>query len=525
VDATRPAALLLTLLLVTAAGAQTPAPLRTRPERTTYRETSSYADVMDFVRRASALAPRLLHPTTFGYTMEGRALPLVVVGRVRDASPAAVRASGKIRVFIQANIHAGEVEGKEAMQALLRALARGEHAAWFDSLVLLVAPIYNADGNERVKLTNRGPQNGPVGGMGQRANAQGLDLNRDHMKLESPEARSLVALLNAYDPHIAIDLHTTDGSFHGYHLTYAPPLHPNTDSTIVNLLRNDWLPAVTRSIKRRDGWDFYYYGDFPGPREQGLERGWYSFDARPRFNNNYVGLRNRVAILSEAHSYATFEERIRATYRFVEEILTYARAQAATVRRVVAAADAADVTGRTLALREEFQRTDSVAILVGAVAEDRHPYTGERMLRRLEVRRPERMPEFQTFRPTETAVAPAFYYVPPDLKKVIALLEAHGMRLERLNGAETRTVERFSIDSQSAAPNEFQGHRERTLYGHWEPAEVTLPESTVVVAVHQPLGRLAFTLLEPRSDDGVVDWNVLDDVLADAKSYPILRGK
>jgi hypothetical protein len=194
------------------------------------------------------------------------------------------------------------------------------------------------------------------------------------------------------------------------------------------------------------------------------------------------------------------------------------------VRRVVAAADAADVTGRLLSLREEFQRTDSVAILVGAVAEDRHPYTGERMLRRLEVRRPERMPQFQTFRPTETAVAPAFYYVPAALTKVIALLEAHGVRLERLARAEARTVERFTIDSQATAANEFQGHHERTLYGHWERAEVTLPESTVVVAVHQPLGRLAFTLLEPRSDDGVVDWNVLDDVLADAKSYPILRG-
>ena len=524
-DATRPAALLSTLLLVTAAAAQTPARLRTRPERTAYRETSSYADVMDFVRRASALAPRLLHPTTFGYTMEGRALPLVVVGRVRDASPAAVRSSDKIRVFIQANIHAGEVEGKEAMQALLRGLARGEHAAWFDSLVLLVAPIYNADGNERVKLTNRGPQNGPVGGMGQRANAQGLDLNRDHMKLESPEARSLVALFNAYDPQVVIDLHTTDGSFHGYHLTYAPPLHPNTDSALIRLLRTDWLPAVTRTIKRRDGWDFYYYGDFPGPREQSLERGWYSFDARPRFNNNYVGLRNRIAILSEAYSYATFEERIRATYRFVEEILTYARAHAATVRRVVAAADAADVTGQVLSLREDFQRTDSVAILVGAVAEDRHPYTGERMLRRLEVRIPERMPEFQTFRATETAVAPPFYYIPAELKKVIALLETHGVRLERLTRAEARTVERFTIDSQRAAATEFQGHHERVLSGHWEPLELTLPESTVVVAVHQPLGRLVFTLLEPRSDDGVVDWNVLDDVLADAKSYPILRGK
>ncbi len=525
----RSTTLLLTVplaLLGSTAGAQAPpVPLRTRPERTAYRETSSYADVMDFVRRASAMAPTLLHPTTFGYTMEGRALPLVVVGRVRDANPAAVRASGKLRVFIQANIHAGEVEGKEAMQQLLRALARGEHAAWLDSLVVLVAPIYNADGNERVKLTNRPLQNGPVGGMGQRANAQGLDLNRDHMKLESPEARSLIALFNAYDPHVVIDLHTTDGSFHGYHLTYAPPLHPNTDSAIVRLLRNDWLPAVTRGVKRRDGWDFYYYGDFPGRRESGVERGWYSFDARPRFNNNYVGLRNRIAILSEAYSYATFEERIRATYRFVEEILTYARAHAATLRRVVAAADSADVTGRTLALREEFQRTDSVAILVGEVAEDRHPYTGERMLRRLEVRRPERMPEFQAFRPTETAVAPAFYYVPAGLTKVIALLEAHGVRVERVARAEPRSVERFTIDSQATAASEFQGHRERTLYGHWDAADVTLPESTVVVPVRQPLGRLAFTLLEPRSDDGVVDWNVLDDALVGASSYPILRGK
>jgi len=291
------------------------------------------------------------------------------------------------------------------------------------------------------------------------------------------------------------------------------------------LLRGDWLPAVTREIKRRDGWDFYYYGDFPGPREPGEERGWYTFDARPRFNNNYVGLRNRVAILSEAYAYATFEERIHATYRFVAEILRYARAHAGAVRRVVRAADSASVIGQALAVREEFARTDSVAILVGEVAEDRNPYTGERLLRRLEVRRPERMPEFQTFRPTETSIVPAFYYIPAALTKVIALLSAHGVRLERLAAPEARAVERFAIDSQATAANEFQGHRERTLFGHWDTATVTLPESTVVVSLRQPLARLAFTILEPRSDDGVVDWNVLDDVLPNARSYPILRGK
>jgi murein tripeptide amidase MpaA len=195
---------------------------QTRPERTAYRETSSYGDVVAFLAAADAASSRI-HVTHFGYSMEGRTLPLAVVGRVRDASPEAVRASGKLRVFIQANIHAGEVEGKEAMQVLLRDLANGRHAVWLDSVVLLIAPIYNADGNERVRLTNRPLQDGPLGGMGQRANAQNLDLNRDHTKLESPEARSLISLFNRYDPHVVIDLHTTNGTVHAYHLTYAPP--------------------------------------------------------------------------------------------------------------------------------------------------------------------------------------------------------------------------------------------------------------------------------------------------------------
>ena len=76
------------------------------------------------------------------------------------------------------------MEGKEAALWLLRSIAKGERAEWLKSVVLLVNPIYNADGNEKVNLRNRGRQNGPVGGMGQRANGQNLDLNRDCTKLE-----------------------------------------------------------------------------------------------------------------------------------------------------------------------------------------------------------------------------------------------------------------------------------------------------------------------------------------------------
>lgn len=502
-----------------------PAQPRTRPELTAYRETSRYDDVVRFL----AALPRspVMHIASMGYTSETRSIPMVVVGRVADASPAAVLRSGKLRVYVQANIHAGEVEGKEAMLELLRDLARGGHRAWLDSLVLLVVPIYNADGNERVSLSNRPLQLGPVGGMGQRPNAMGLDLNRDHIKLESPEARSQVLLLREYDPHVMLDLHTTDGSVHGYHLTYAEPLHPATDTAIVNLLRGAWLPSVTATVKQTDGWDFFYYGNMPeSPVDRGgggVDRGWYSFDHRPRFSNNYWGMRGRVGILSEAYSYATFEERIRATRRFVEESLTYARAHAPQIRRITEAADAHVVTGESLAVRARLHRGNDVFVLRGMVLEEANPYTGQRMLRRTDVRRPEMMPDYTTFEATEKERVPRAYFIPANFTAVIERLAAHGVRTTRLEQPLVTQVERFRIDSTWTAAREFQGHRERQARGAWESLNDSIPAGSVVVRTDQPLGRLIFIMLEPRSDDGFLNWNFFDAGLEGQRYYPVRR--
>src|SRR5262249_8221034 len=144
----------LILVICAAWNATSLSQVRTRAERTNYIETSRYDDVVAFLNTIAKTSP-IVHVVTFGYSFEGRPLPLAIVGRISNATPQAVRASGKIRVYIQANIHAGEVEGKEAAQILVREIAAGRHAQWMDSIVLLIAPIYNADGNERVTLTNR----------------------------------------------------------------------------------------------------------------------------------------------------------------------------------------------------------------------------------------------------------------------------------------------------------------------------------------------------------------------------------
>ncbi len=515
----------MTLTVVTLASAQSagrPLTLLTRPERTDYRETSSYTDVMEFVQHVVDFQSGM-HLTTMGYTMEGRALPVVVVGDVPDAGPEAVRASGKLRIYLQGNIHAGEVCGKEALQILLRSLAEGEHREWLDSLVLLIAPIYNADGNERMKLTNRRGQHGPIAGMGQRPNAQGLDLNRDNMKLESPEARSLVSLWNRYDPHIVMDLHTTNGTRHSYRVTYAPPLHPNTDSRIVELTRAHMLPEVTRALEEKYDWDYYYYGNLPW-RGSDAERGWYTFSHQPRFLTNYVGLRNRIGILSEAYSYSTFEERVLATLRFVEEVVANAYRHASAIADVVEAADEAEIIGAELALGATVERSEEpVEILMGDVVQERNPYSGEPMLRRLDVQRPETMPEFGSFRPTEIERVPAAYLVPGDQVGALNVLSDHGVSWETLERDEVRAVQRFVIDSTRVAQREYQGHTQRTLFGHYEDVEITVAAGTVLVPVDQPLGRLAFSLLEPRSDDGLANWNYFDDAVEGAGYYPVMR--
>ena len=490
---------------------------------------------MAFIREVVASSPQTMRLTTFGYTFEGKPLPLVIVGRVSAATPEAVKQSGKTRIYLQGNIHAGEVEGKEALQMLLRELAHGEHASWLQSSVLLIAPIYNADGNDHVKMTERNAQNGPIGGVGTRENAQGFDLNRDHMKLETPEARSVAALFRDWDPHVAVDLHTTNGTYHAYQLTYAPPLHPNTAAPIVDWLRNDWLPSITKNIKAKDGWDFYYYGNLEGgetsrrgpsapPADPARERGWYTFDHRPRFNNNYTGLRNRIAILSEAYSYLPFRDRVAVTRRFVIEILDYAQQHAAEIRKRVADIDAQNLVGTTLALRAKLQRApEPVDILLGEVKHVHHPYTGATMLQRLDVKKVERLPEYGTFAPSETEKVPPAYLVPASLDRVVDLLEAHGIRFTPLAAERSLDVEEFEIASNDAAARAFQNHRERSITGSYHRVTKTLPAGTIVVPMDQPLARLAFTLLEPRSDDGVVDWNVLDDVLEKEKTYPIRR--
>ena len=265
----RQAILAFIIFTVATMSAQQSPDLRTRAESSNYEETSSYDDVMRIVRGVVA-GNSLAKYESYGKSEEGREMPLLILSEPAVTTPEAAHKLGRPIVFVQGNIHAGEVEGKEASLILARRLTEGDLRPLLKQLVILITPIYNADGNERVNVMNRTAQNGPVAGVGTRENSKGLDLNRDHMKLDSLEARAFVGLLNRWDPHVSLDLHTTNGSYHGFHLTYSPSLNPNTDARLVALARERILPAMQQAVQKKHNFRTYYYGNFAS--EAGIAR-------------------------------------------------------------------------------------------------------------------------------------------------------------------------------------------------------------------------------------------------------------
>jgi hypothetical protein len=481
----------------------------TRAEKTGFTETSHYDDVVDFVRQ---IRPRR-ELGTLGKTTEGREIPYIILSRVAT-SPADAHTRGIPVVYVQANIHAGEVEGKEALLMLLRDLSRSPHPNVLDSLLIIAVPIYNADGNERFlsQSVNRTEQNGPEL-VGQRPNGQGLDLNRDYVKAEAPETRASLEAFNRWDPDVFVDLHTTDGSFHGYALTYAPSLWPGADP----YTRDSLLPELRTRMRERDGFETFDYGNF-----EGSPAAWKTYDDRPRFGTNYIGLRRRIAILSEAFSHDPFERRVRSTYAFVREILSLVAERGvhhgAALTEVPIRAEMTRTPFLAPVITENLIRTGDTAMTQPGVP---------RGMRRTGDFVPVTMEVYDRFTATLTVPVPEGYLVPSSQTAALRLLRLHGIVARPLSRDAAAhllaRVERFSIDSVTHDSATFQGHRQTHVRGHWGADAGPVSGAFDYVPGDQPLAALAVYLLEPDSDDGLVTWNVLDHDLAPGASYPILR--
>ncbi len=480
-----------------AASATVPAmTLLTRAEATTWQETSRHEDVMRFL---AALDDARVHRTSFGTSPEGRELPLLVISTRGVRTPDEARAAGLPVVLVLCGIHAGEVEGKEAALMLVRDLLGGADAGVLEAITLLVAPLFNPDGNDRIDPANRAldiarltGQLGPFTGVGTRVNAAGINLNRDYLRQNAHEMRLLQAhVMLPWTPDLTIDCHSTNGSVHRFDLTYDVP-HPidSARPEPIVWMRDVFLPEVTARVRATTGRETFFYGNFVEDEGGGTDSpGWMTYTHHPRFGGNYRGLTGRCDLLLEAYSYISFEERVATTYALLLQALRLAGERAAALLDVVAQA----ATPR-----------DRIAVRYALEAHATSAHILTRAPRTLDGAPAEvTIPHLARFVGTRVVERPWAYAVPPAIGEHLA---RHGLPVRYLDDAAEARVEVATIESvrQSDPRTILEAAGETLLDARFTRLTESLPAGTAIVETSHRHGAIAAYLCEAESDDGLV---------------------
>jgi hypothetical protein len=422
-------------------------------------------------------------------------------------------------LYIQANIHAGEVEGKEASLMFARDLISGMKKDVLKNVIILICPNFNPDGNEAISTNNRTHQNGPKNGVGLRSNGQMLDINRDGIKLETPEMNGLVKnVFLKWDPQVTIDCHTTNGSYHEEPVTFSWMMNPAGDRSLTKYMEKQMMPAVANILREQYKVENCFYGEFLDMKYP--EKGWEEYASEPRYMTNYIGVRNRLAILNENYVYADYKSRVLGCYGLLQSIADYCATNANEIKQIVNESDL-----KTIARGENPLPVDSFPIeYIGKPIEEKVTIktyevdevtdaNGNKSYKKTDRKKTVLVPYIAQYEATKSVKFPFAYLVAISDPLVINLMQRHGIQINKLNKPQTFDVLSFKITDLQADKRLNQGHYTQTISGNWETQRKEFKSGTFVIRTSQPLANLAACMLEPQSNDGLLTWNFMDRYL------------
>jgi murein tripeptide amidase MpaA len=477
----------------------------TPAEAANFKNTPRYAEVRAWLERLAA-ASSLVTIHTFGRTGAGRDLLYVRASQGGPAKPV---------VLVQAGIHAGEIDGKDAGLMLLRDIALRGKASLLDRVDLVFVPIYNIDGHEQMSAWNFPQLRGPAE-KGYENNARNLNLNRDYAKADAPETRAMITLLRALDPILYVDCHVSEGFDMQYDITFT---YAGWGTYARHRATADWLesrfgPAAMQALSRAGHTPILY----PSPLDtreptKGIR---YSPEG-PRYSTGYGDFVSIPTVLVENHMLKPYRQRVLGTYVLLEAALKIATTDADRI----AVAKARDRASRPTELLTRWapapQPIAWIEQFKGIAFEwYQSPASGRLEQRWLGQPITFRMPIIGQ-QPTEAVRLPKAWWVPAGQAEVLDRLRLHGITFETLTAPRTLPVDRVRVvNPQLLLPKEGRVPIAATFVH--EPSQQTMPIGSVRVPADQPLSLLAAALLEPESQDSFLAWGFFPEIMAPAPS-------
>lgn len=500
---------------------------QTFAEQTDYKKTSIYAETIEFARRLDS-ASDLISYQSFGKSGEGRDLPLLISATGKTFTPETARKAGKAVILIQAGIHAGEIDGKDAGFALLRDIAITKtRLDLLKDVVILFIPVYNTDGHENSNPYNRINQNGPEE-MGFRANATNLNLNRDYMKADAPETRAWLALWNKWKLDFFIDCHVTDGADFQYNVTYEYAHFQEVSPYVKNWMEEHFDGKIVPQIEK-EGNLLTHYVEFAGREITG---GVATFVATPRFASGYTPLRNRPGLLIETHMLKSYKSRVRGTYdvlwKTIEEINSAKQSLLESNRKAEVETIEAGKTydpNRKFPLR--LQITDKSEMIDFKGFEYKYEDSAISGAKRLVYGSQPlniKIKKFDDAKISAFVAPPLYYIVPPQWSEVIKVLQFHDVKFTKITKPLTLSVESYRLTEPKWSPSPFE-NRNTVSYKPVPTSEKrTFPAGSVLIPLAQESANVIVHLLEPDSQDSFAYWGFFNSIFEQkeyAESYKL----
>lgn len=450
----------------------------------------------------------LLHKVSLGLSPQGRPLWMIVASHSGSRTPGQLRANGLPTLLVQAGIHAGEIDGKDAGMMLLRDMVLGGKRALLEGANLLFVPVFNVDGHERRSRYSRVNQRGPDV-MGWRTSATNLNLNRDYAKADTPEMQSMLAALNRWQPHLYIDVHVTDGIDYQYDLTYGYNLPQGLSPASYDWLQHTLRPRVDAAL--------IAMGHQPGPLvfaidNTDLSQGLSLWNPSPRYSNGYGDARHLPTILVENHSLKPYRQRVLATYVMLEATLKQLAQSKDSLLRAIDQDRRRYPDPLTLTWHSRTQPKGWDFKGVGYTTEI-SAISGAQVIRWNG--QPKLYPNLPVIGNTEPGIQvnrPRAYLIPPQWQQVIDRLRLHGIQMTQQTDDSVEEVESYRLLQPRFADRDYEGRQRvsATLSRHYGRRSV--PAGSWRIDTSQPLGDLAMLLLEPQSPDSLLQWGLFNPI-------------
>lgn len=483
----------------------------TLAEQTDFRKTPRYDETMDFFRRLAEKSS-MVNFAKFGVTPQGRDLNYVVVDKDGLSTAEAIRAKGRAVILVQCCIHSGEPDGKDAIMIWLRDLVlTGKDKSLLDDISFVMIPIFNADGHEDFRATNRINQNGPEE-LGTRNTAQLLNLNRDYLKADSPEIKAWLRLYNVWDPELFIDCHVTNGADFQYVMTYdienhgkafTEPLH----SFSVNVFEKELNAKMTDA-----GFPMFPYCEYERTYAPELGASLDVFD--PRYSQSYVAYRNRLGLLLETHIYKPYKSRVMATLESIRQSAYILQAHKAELFKSIKEADkataGAEYRKNPFPVKYEIDKSivshvdylgwqrDTVKSDLSGGQWVKHNY-GKPMTYDV--------PLYKNHKTTLEIRMPKAYIIMPQYGHLTELLELHGLKYSVLEEAKEVEVETYRYTGGRFSSRQSEGRVPVVSTSYTTQTEKLLcPRGSYIVDMDQPNAKLALYMFEPDAPGSLTYW-------------------